>query len=302
MKFVLRRLVIGCPHYLELTDDEFREIIDATRNVLEAKNIEEKYNIVIDNYVEFESDLLNMALEQMAFTNFGWRPENNDIFKLNRRLANLLTTTRLYMDQVPHNLNSIYGKGVGHVAKVKAAMSAEYDSNLGYRVLEALRNYIQHQGLPIFSVTYDRHMCRKLRGNQILNNVIPYIEVSELRNAGDFKKSVLKELEALGDKVDIRPFVRVYIESIGKIQKAIRDLIEQDIGRWRNVILSTEERYRGTGDKELIGLGLIVQNDVGESLQQLHVNQSVLQRRDWLISKNGAFIRFSNNVITNEVE
>ena len=56
---------------------------------------------------------------------------------ISSKLINLLTTCRLYMNQIPDNINSIYKEGVGFSHITKGKMNEEYDSSLSYPIINS---------------------------------------------------------------------------------------------------------------------------------------------------------------------
>ena len=115
----------------------------------EILDIEEKFNIVLENYAEFERMLLNVSLDRMLFSGHDWSAAMNELHAINRTLVNLLSTCRVYIDQVPQNLGAIFKGDSSPVEVLRKQMATEYDGHLGYRVLEAMRNYSQHRALPL---------------------------------------------------------------------------------------------------------------------------------------------------------
>jgi hypothetical protein len=51
---------------------------------------------------------------------------------------------RLYIDQVAHDLNAICGSGSANPAAFLEWADEEYDRRLGYRTMDALRNFISN--------------------------------------------------------------------------------------------------------------------------------------------------------------
>lgn len=154
MEYGITKRLIGQPNFLEISREKFDEAKVANESLGETLRIEEKFNIILENYREFESELLSLCLNQAIFSNRTWSSFQNEIHIVNRRVLNLLTTCRLYVDQIPHNINSIY-RDKHSTELVEQKMAQEYDSYLGYRVIEALRNYAQHRGLPVFQLQYN---------------------------------------------------------------------------------------------------------------------------------------------------
>jgi hypothetical protein len=206
IQYGVTRLHFGNSDFLELTQEEYQSIQE-TRNKLHLSlQIEDNFNIVLENYEEFEHEVLGKTLHNLLFSQFDWSSFMNDRSTINRRIINLLTTCRLYLDQTPHSLNALYGDNSTQKESFISATNQEYDTKLGYRVLEALRNYVQHRGLPIQGLGHnlkrpdgiDGPAKRMMRLN---------LDVTKLKGDGKFKQSVISELEQLGEKVDLKPFM-----------------------------------------------------------------------------------------------
>ena len=61
---------------------------------------------------------------------------------------------RLILDQTDYNIASRFGHDSEQRAKFKEATSAAYDSRQGYRLVEAIRNLIQHREMPPLNFTH----------------------------------------------------------------------------------------------------------------------------------------------------
>lgn len=302
MRYGITRTTLNCNNLLNISPQEFEDAKDARRNLFEVLSIEEKLNIVLENFAEFEPELIVNSLNQMMFSGRNWSLSMDEIHKVNRRLINLLTTCRLYVDQIPHDLNSIYGDNSTQSLKVVQQMSQEYDTNLGYRVFSALRNYVQHRGLPIQVLNHISKRVEKSSGVFINHLVTVSIEVASLKEAGGFKTSVLKELEAVGKLIDIKPLLRQYIESIGRIHQVIRELLADDVLRWDNTILKIQRLYREAYNEEMLGLAIVAIDNSGGYAETLHIFDDPIKRRQWLMQKNPLIVKYSINNVTSEVE
>lgn len=75
MKYLLRKVVLDKVPEIEITAEEYAEF-DKARNILSnAFAIEEKYEIVIANYLDFEKQILNtttgyMVREHLDYSDF----------------------------------------------------------------------------------------------------------------------------------------------------------------------------------------------------------------------------------------
>ena len=152
MKHGITRRILGDNTFLEISEDEYAAIAKAKSSLIHALHIEEKFDIVLQNYADVERELLSRAVENVLFSPRDWSDVIAQLQVFNRRMINLLTTCRLHLDQVIHNIREIFGDDSQVDSELKAETNKEYDSYFGYRVLEAMRNNVQHRGFPIHKI------------------------------------------------------------------------------------------------------------------------------------------------------
>ena len=240
MKYYLTKIVQGRQEFLEIANEEYDQIVTSRRNLFQALFIEQKLDLIIENYVEYELELIKSTTYQMLFHNQSWAYYSSDINRIARRIVNLLTASRLYLDQIVHHLNNIYGSGNQKTEKIKEQKKAEREKSKSYRFIEALRNYVQHRGFPLNGCTYNsKKIDTEIGANgKLLYTITPYISIKELAEDKKFNKSVLKEIEGTEDKIDIKPIIRSFIASIGNIHDKVRMTMKSDIISWESCLLS----------------------------------------------------------------
>jgi hypothetical protein len=98
MAYGLTRLVLGANAVVPLTDQEYQDLSAAKAHVLDALLIEQKFDLVIENDLELEEELLSSTARYMLHgeTGYGWF--QNERALINRRLMNLLSVCREYVD------------------------------------------------------------------------------------------------------------------------------------------------------------------------------------------------------------
>ena len=62
MRYAITPGVIGIPGSIDIPADEFAKLRSAQRDLIYALNIEETFDLLLENYAEFESDLLRLSL------------------------------------------------------------------------------------------------------------------------------------------------------------------------------------------------------------------------------------------------
>jgi len=282
-------LVLGFSAFVAIDAAEFHAIRDAKRRLMFGMGLEEKLDLVLENYSELERDLLNMALEHSIFQGKIDSLLDGGTHLVNRRIAKLLTTARLYLDQVLHNVSEIYGKNSESYDSIKKATNEEYDSVLGYRVMEALRNHAQHRSLPTHGISFPVNRDESSDPPNIRFRVVPSVDVAALEDDPKFKKQVLEELLAIADKnnfVNLMPFVRQYAESLGRIHEKVRDVTATNLGAADELIATYREKAANAFGPNLAGLIAVECDEQGVHEDREHLIDRPTKRRKDIARKN----------------
>jgi hypothetical protein len=286
-------------HCVEISSEHFELLKLTRRQLFEALSIEDKLNLVLENYAEFEQEVFNRAVNNMLFSTDDWSLSIDEIHIINRRIINLLTTCRLYIDQTFHNIHSIYGANSDQEKAVKEQTSQEYDSDRpGYRVMQAMRNYVQHRELPICMLS--NNMRRIENGSEMLmkRTIRLGIDINTLNEDKKFKRSVLTELQDLGESVEFTPFIRQYLVSIGRIHLKTRELLSPDLPQWEGIIQRPITQYQeATGYVEGLRAVSIDESKITETVS---IFEDVIKRRQMLENKNRYLTHYSFHFISNE--
>lgn len=263
MRYVLRQRVIG-PHVQITMDAMAYERYQAARRVLSAAfAIEENYEILISNYQEFETTLLESAAFSMLRDHVGYGDFFDTRIALNRRLINLFTTTRLYLDHLKQHIAASASDPVDALARIDAVTSEQYDSHREYRFMDAFRNYAQHRGIPIHWISHGGSWTFDEDGEKELMQFSVEIvaEASVLRKDSVLKPRPLKELE---ERTDLTLYTRRYIECLSTIQDAVREITREPIREARALMEDAHKRYMEAGAESVIGLSACAMEDERE--------------------------------------
>lgn len=240
MKHVLRLVTIGQNLDVPLTPSEFATLSRSRRILSHAFRLEETYGYVVANYLDFERALLDISLTSAVQNMQSYTEIQMAWSALSLKLVNLLTTTRLYLDQGPQLARDCLPDKSDTTDVVKAFCSEQYDRKFEYRFMEALRNHVQHCGAAI-------HFFRP--SQQIVGEEAGHLEYqydvlakrANLAENPDFKKKVLNEML---EEVSLKAAAREYVESISVIHEKIRDLISGAVNVSRQEIEAAHLRYK----------------------------------------------------------
>jgi hypothetical protein len=213
------------------------------KNLIEALQIEERYDIVLVNYKEFEDELVTLAVSHSIHADFSSELLSDERRAINRRLINLLSTSRMYLDQLAHSISKIFGKCSSEPNTVKKFINEQYDRNLSYRLMEQLRNFMQHRGLALGGLSIELKKTELQPSGQIAFTITPQIVKQDFVDDPKVKAQIRKDTNTLPDLIDVKPHVRHYIELIGSINEEVRKILDGPSKGWELALCKLIEAY-----------------------------------------------------------
>ena len=257
MKYLLRRAVLGKVPEIEISKEKYEEYQSARKVLSNCLAIEEKYEILLSNYLEFEKQILDTTMSYMVREHLDYSDFFDVRLGLNIRLVNLLTAARLYVDQLSQNVRECVPELIDSDRKVRDLFSNEYDRKKEYRFMEALRNYVQHRGIPVQWASFkaNRVFMNTKQKPEGESDYFEYsMEIASLRSYLEeddkFKREVLKEL---GEKIDLITAVRNYMEAISNVHDSVRRIIEQSVDTSRALFEEAHQQYATINNGESSG-------------------------------------------------
>jgi hypothetical protein len=313
VRYTLKRRVIGAPEVIEISEDEFNQWKSAQKNLLIVLNIEVTFDLLLENYAEFERDCLGLSHRFLLFRQHGEAlgPKR----EINRRMANLLSSARLYVEQVPQDLDAIYSPGKRPAKRLKQVDSKpakafthscnRQRASFAYCAMHALRNYAQHWGIPVHEVIH-RHTPERTDSGVLRRvGLHLFVDVDRLVLDPLFDPGVLKKLKCQADRygcVELTPWVPKYMEKLCTMHESLRGRLSADVALWDQTIISALERARGVIGEDLSGLAVVAEGE-GEDVDYLDVESANIFREpiDWrkqLQAKNRDFSNLATRYVT----
>ncbi|MEZ9906354.1 hypothetical protein AB4343_16135 [Vibrio breoganii] len=251
MKYFVRQMILGPTAILPIEPERYYSLSKSRDALVAAKAIEEKYDLMIANYLEFEKELLVQVSNQMVLSKNSY----DDFYEiktiLNRRIVNLLTSTKLYYDQMKRKVRQCDLKEENLEYAAIQCFSREYDSCFEYRFMENLRNYVQHCGLAIHSFSLPSFWEGEDGSQLMVNKLKIHSTKSELGQDPKFsKRPVFKECS---DAIELVFAIRAYVECMSTVHSDIRDLIEPNVNRARADIEDILSDYKQVNSNDTVG-------------------------------------------------
>lgn len=290
----IRQNIIGNAPELPISEAQFVEIAEARIVLTAVFGLEESYDLLIGNYVEVERELLAAAATN-AVRDLN---EYQDFFELrstiNRRVVNLLTATRLYLDQAPQRLANCAADPARARAEFKQRTHKHYDEFFSYRFLEALRNHVQHCGLAVHRLSQNSRWLGEGIERVMELSIQPFAERRYLVTDGEFKRKILEEMPT---EVVLTLAIREYLQCIGNLHMLVRSHVANRVARSRQLIHAQISRYAEENKGVTIGLTAFKSDSNGkqESLPLLLDWDDV---REKLASRNSGLVTLGRHVVT----
>jgi len=185
--------------------------------------IERNYDIFIENYYEFECAMNEATTRSMIYRSYDFNSFQNTINTFNRTISNVIASGRAYVDMTK--------KSISTLSKIDDVISLDYilelksiyEASIGYRVMDALRNYSLHHEFPVHYLTLGSEWIGDETDEKLRFSISPYVQTERLLRDKNFKRSVAKELSNIGDKIELKYLVRDYVEHISNFHFFIRD-------------------------------------------------------------------------------
>jgi hypothetical protein len=304
-RYAFIEAVLGEQEPIEIARSEYEKIVRAKKGLDLALALEEKFNLLLENYSEYEAELLRLALRESVFRHRDWPSFQDAIYAVNRRIVNLVSAARLYFDQIDRDLREFYGPESAAAGLFRSKRASEYDSNLAYRVMEALRNHIQHKSLPVHEYSVQFAVDEPgSPGSFIRHSVKPVIQVSVLAKDTEFKREVLSQLSASGKStVSLTMLIRRYLASIAKVQAAVRGAMTEDVEEWCRVLDAAMARCRSSFGETPGAVAILDRHEDGEDESGVeHLNEEVCKRREYLIHRTSGANHLDRGFVTNKID
>jgi len=250
-------------------------------------DIEEKFDITIESYFDYERTRLDLALRHMLTWDLPHTVLAADIRVINRRLLSLLAAGKLYVDQLEHDFVTLYGRRSQQWVSVEEKRRTLRSASLGYQVAAVLRDHIQHRGLPVNTLYYQKTAKDEDGQRRLQAGADPYLDVHELQSDREVRKDkeLFDRLQGLGRRVPVTPLIKDYLGCLGELHKKVREITSADGGAWEGdlrALLSRAEAAFGPAPV----VAVVELREDGSYGEEHHVFDDLLELRPALLRKN----------------
>lgn len=301
MEYGLQKGTLDSGKFVRLTEKEFESIKSARQVLLDWIAVEEKFDLLFENYIEWETSLLQSAARFMVSGVPYYDPSDQERMTFNRRLMNFLSSARSYIDQSKRHVAKIAKHGNIENFRMDSLFSQEYDSRLGYRVSEELRNFVQHYGFPVHTVLFNTQRDDSEKEVYLKHSVHAILKPEELKNDGKFKTRVLQEIEEQEDQLNLTKIIRDYAEGLAHVHEETRKVLNRHVTNCLSKIDRAMERYWSAEppEEKTYYVSLVAQDDREVISQKFYLLTRFQERIKYYRDRNQGLKHLTRKYISN---
>ena len=228
-----------------LSEDEFDELVSIRRVIFASTEFEETFNLLVHNWIDFQKAIFDLTITRAIRYDFSWDDGAEMRSILDQKLTAFLTSARLYVEQTPRELKNEFEDGQKLADDFKKTLSNQYDTRNGYAFMEALRNYVQHKGLPVHSLTFENKRD-PVEGADLNHALLVYAKTERLKEDKKFKKAVFDRFEEVPDRIELTEQLNDYMTGLMKAQIGLRKLLEDHIRKAKDLFMNYGHRVAGS--------------------------------------------------------
>jgi len=277
-----------------IDEARYQSLIEAKGNYSRATRVEENFDVVMENFFELEEALFHVAMSNLVFGSHSRKEFDTARNLIDRRLTNLFSSTRLYKDALLFHSLKFLGKGDAY-SQLKAAITERSPETIPFRIVETVRNYSQHQALPLSSITMGSkwHSSPERQKERATYSVTPKINAAKISKHRDLHPDVRQAMLDSGDKVEVMPLVRQNVERWGRINAQFRELSKTRLDFSETIIRKAIEETEGDNPS----LTLAVAEDEKGQHQSSQLFLEFFEQLRSLSKKNGSQVNLARRFV-----
>ncbi|POG04551.1 hypothetical protein BGP82_25255 [Pseudomonas putida] len=271
--YYIKQAFIGQVNELDLSESTYQDIIQSKGILSAALSIEEKYDLVLGNFLDLERELLLLTMDGLTNSSFSYDRAYKVISMLNRRVANFIYFGKNYTELIASMASKcVPAQDKERIQeKIKLLTNQLYDASIEYQFAEALRGHITHSADAVHTVSSPSNwtMNEARKADQLVFNLEIFSLKDRLLENSSFKRAVLNKF---GDKIDLKKVARKYMGSISELQTEVRKAIKDSVAQARRSIEFQTERYGEVNHGETFGLAVYSRVGCNEDSKPLSIS------------------------------
>jgi len=271
---------------IPLNNADWKEIKSANEFILNILFIEQKYDLMISNYYEFEENLLQQALDH-SIRSYGSHELLDSLLNTTRKVINLISSIVLFSEHVEKRHTKRFLFDQEKDAEVFKEFRDFTKNSMDYRFIKGLRNHVAHRDLPMDSYSnssswdhIDNEEERKLG-----HFAVPTVKKDKLIADEKFSTTVVEAMKNEKGRIDLRIPIRNTLAGLSEINIGIRKNIAEDYDHSKNIIYSAIDRFKENIEGNFYHCAVKKKVDE-EVIESFYLNYELFHRVDFFYKRN----------------
>ena len=304
MAYFLLKKTVGQSLEIEISKEEYERIQVACDGIWTLIGIEEYWDSLVQNYIELEMEFLKAAMNSMVLTHRSFHEMHQIRLGFSRRLSNLLTSCKSYLDQTPHQLKEI--EDCTFADSFESLKNAARESHFCYRAMSFLRNHAQHRNVPLHGARFESSWIERPGVSKEEQELLRYsvsgnIDIAKLESDPELKSRLREEFKHQAEHLDVAAVTREYIEALGAVHLGVRELTSSLLTKWKGIIQESIARYGSKTDGDVGGLCVTEFDETDTSKPKIEVFIDPIVHLETLMLRNGSMVNLRKRFVTNEI-
>lgn len=282
---------------IDISKEHYDNLSDAIALILRATDAEELFLVCVYNYEDYEHTLLQSSLNDMLYQKHHYSDFWSLSTRIHQRLANFLSSCRAYLDQIK-SIASKFPGAASSSDKIGMLATQWYDKSVSYRIMEGLRNFVQHRGFGVHGLKFGHQWTSK--GDERLHRMHfwlePHLSRTRLTQDGSVKRKLLSELT--DETVPINLHVREYMRAIGELQALFREETKGAVQEAKELVNGALQSYREQSEGGETTGATAIAMEGGTRVGQFAILLQTLEYHDEITRKVNSMTNLERRVIS----
>lgn len=292
----------------EIDSSKFKLFDGTIIKLFEMIFLEEKLDLFLESYFDFEVELLKIGTRYMIFNKDHSFSAHYDRNSLNKSLSSLLSASSLYFDQCESHLTRIFGRKSDKLEFLKRQKNELKEKDDLFRFFLELRNHSQHHDIPIVNIKYSGSWTCLGEDGLLKFVIIPLADISRLEKDTQFDKILLLKIKnenknIYDDFFDIRPIIRHFVEKLSCLHLLFRDEIANQTKECDQILNDMLFQVYDPTQDPINKYGYLLKIDENNKLlsEKIFFN-GIIERRKLFEKKFSSFMNLHKKFVSNEIE
>lgn len=302
-QYYLKVAAIGPFPKLPISEEDYIALSDAKHTLSIALRIEEKFDLVLANFLDLEKKILTTTAEYMVSLDIDYDRIYEIRSSLNRRMVNFITSGKMYTELISSIASKCTNAPLETKKIIEELKNKQYDESLDYRTMESLRNHVMHSGVAVHKLSFPTGWKENNEGFRELEFRLDlYAQKEILMENSGFKRAILNELP---DNFDLKKAARSYIGSISLIHENVRRLTKENTDKARSIVQNSINKYALINNGESIAVSAY---DATTNKKDKKIKGTLSGTLKWdnvramLLAKNESIGNMNKRYISNSIE